>query len=665
MGTALRTDMYEVTMLQAALQDGLANKKAVFELFARKLPTGRRYGVVAGTQRALDAIRNFQFSEDELNYLAALPVVQQETIDYLRNFKFSGSVYGYPEGRTYYPYSPILTVESTFGEAVLLETVLLSIFNHDSAVASAASRMVQVANGKPIIEMGSRRTDDSSAISAARAAYVSGFTATSNLQAGFEYGIPVTGTSAHAFSLAHEDEKEAFRQQVAALGVGTTLLVDTFDIPQGIRNAIEVAGTELGGIRIDSGDLHEETVAARNLLDSLGAINTKIVLSSDIDEFTISEMLDKETPVDGIGAGTRVVTGSGAPTAGMVYKLVAIESDTGAMRPVAKKASGKKSIGGKKFAYATRGQDGLIDGEFFTLQEIEGADPRGMEPIQVEMISNGTFLHSTTPEDVREYHLAHMGLIPSRVKTVIAGAPYLVAEMVDENAKADTKDEGKEEKMTKNGTKRALVIVDVQNDFVEGGALGVTGGKSVAREIAWLTIDRADFYDVIVTSQDWHINPGDHFSTEPDFTDTWPEHCVVGTAGAELFPAIKHALDDARRRNPNVYAVTKGEFVAAYSAFEGSSMERANGERMTMEQLLDSLDVGSVEVVGIATDHCVRATALDSANLGYQTSVIGNLTAPVSPERGQNVLENEFPAAGIQVAHATIPKDAHIGRKLD
>lgn len=246
MGTALRTDMYEITMLQAALRDGLADQKAVFELFARKLPAGRRYGVVAGTARAIQAVKDFRFSEEELAYLATIPVIEQGTLDYLRDFKFSGRIYGYPEGRTYYPFSPILTIEATFGEAVLLETVLLSIFNHDSAVASAASRMVQVAQGLPIIEMGSRRTNEFSATAAARAAYISGFAATSNLQAGMEHGIPVAGTSAHAFSLAHVDEKGAFRQQVAALGVSTTLLVDTFDIQQGIRNAIEVAGPELG-----------------------------------------------------------------------------------------------------------------------------------------------------------------------------------------------------------------------------------------------------------------------------------------------------------------------------------------------------------------------------------------------------------------------------------
>lgn len=425
MSTALMTDMYEVTMLQSALKDGLADKKAVFELFARKLPHGRRYGVVAGVERAIHAVRDFKFSEDQLTFLSTIPVIENETIEYLRTFKFSGTIRGYNEGDVYFPYSPILTVESTFGEAVLLETVLLSIFNHDSAVASAASRMVQAAQGIPIIEMGSRRTHESSAVASARAAYLAGFTATSNLEAGMKYGVPVTGTSAHAFSLAHKDEKEAFRQQVAALGVSTTLLVDTFDIQQGIRNAVEIAGPQLGGIRIDSGDLHDETVSARKLLDELGAYDAKIVLSSDIDEFTISELMDSETPVNGIGAGTRVVTGSGHPTAGMVYKLVAIESDNGSMRPVAKKASGKGSVGGKKYAYRTY-HDGKIQREFYTV-DISLEDP-AMIPVQRVYIDSGIIGDMPSLVDVRSYHAQVMETLPDKALFIPAGEPAFEAQ---------------------------------------------------------------------------------------------------------------------------------------------------------------------------------------------------------------------------------------------
>lgn len=339
--TALRTDHYELTMVAAALADGTAERPCVFETFARGLPKGRRYGVVAGTGRLIEAIERFRFGEAELEPLQRF--LPDSVLDWLANFRFSGDIDGYPEGELYFPGSPILTVRATFAEAVVLETLVLSILNHDSAVASAAARMVTAANSRPLIEMGSRRTHEEAAVAAARAAYLAGFAATSNLEAGRRYGIPTTGTAAHAFTLVHDDELSAFRSQVRCLGTSTTLLVDTYDITTGIQRAIEAAGTELAAIRIDSGDLGVLARQAREQLDALGAVNTKIVLSGDLDEFAIAAL--RAEPVDYYGVGTAVVTGSGAPTAGMVYKLVEVDG-----KPVAKRSSGKKGLGGRKSA---------------------------------------------------------------------------------------------------------------------------------------------------------------------------------------------------------------------------------------------------------------------------------------------------------------------------
>ncbi|MCW2791876.1 MAG: putative nicotinate phosphoribosyltransferase, partial [Nocardioides sp.] len=251
--TALLTDHYELTMLQAALRSGTAHRRSVFELFPRRLPEGRRYGVVAGVGRALDAIEAFRFDEDTLTVLE--DVVDRPTLDWLAGYRFSGDIWGYAEGEAYFPYSPLLTVEATFAEAVLLETLLLSIYNHDAAIASAASRMTLVAGDRPCIEMGSRRTHEEAAVACARAAYVAGFATSSNLAARERYGVPTGGTSAHSFTLLHDSEEQAFRAQVDALGTGTTLLVDTYDIAEAVRLAVEVAGPGLGAVRIDSGDL--------------------------------------------------------------------------------------------------------------------------------------------------------------------------------------------------------------------------------------------------------------------------------------------------------------------------------------------------------------------------------------------------------------------------
>ncbi|MFD9736327.1 nicotinate phosphoribosyltransferase [Umezawaea sp. NPDC059074] len=343
MSTALLTDHYELTMLAAALRDGTADRPCVFEVFARRLPEGRRYGVVAGTGRLLDAIRDFRFGEAELTRLAEANVVDERTLAWLADYRFTGEVDGYPEGELYFPGSPILSVRASFGEGVVLETLALSILNHDSAIASAAARMVGAANGRRMIEMGSRRTHEEAAVSSARAAYLAGFTATSNLEAGRRHGIPTAGTCAHAFTLLHDTEEEAFRSQVEALGADTTLLVDTYDITNGIALAVQAAGPELGAVRIDSGDLGVLARQAREQLDSLGAKNTRIVVSGDLDEYSIAAL--RAEPVDAYGVGTSLVTGSGAPTAGMVYKLVEVDG-----RPVAKRSSHKESRGGRKGA---------------------------------------------------------------------------------------------------------------------------------------------------------------------------------------------------------------------------------------------------------------------------------------------------------------------------
>ncbi len=385
--TALLTDKYELTMLAAALRDGSAHRRCTFEVFARRLPEGRRYGVVAGTGRFLDALANFRFDDAELASVAGF--LDQATLDYLAGYRFSGDVDGYSEGELYFPGSPVLSVHGTFAECVVLETLALSIFNHDSAIASAAARMVTAAEGRQLIEMGSRRTHERAATAAARAAWIAGFTGTSNLAAQHEYGVPALGTSAHAFTLLHTtdagpDERAAFQAQVDALGVGTTLLVDTYDITVGVANAIAVAGPGLGAVRIDSGDLGVLVRQVRGQLDELGAIGTKIVVSSDLDEFAIAAL--RAEPVDSYGVGTSLVTGSGAPTAGMVYKLVEVDG-----LPVQKRSAHKESHGGRKAALRLAKPSGTVVEE---VVHLAGRPPQTdpnltARPLTVDLVRGG------------------------------------------------------------------------------------------------------------------------------------------------------------------------------------------------------------------------------------------------------------------------------------
>jgi nicotinate phosphoribosyltransferase len=417
---ALFTDRYELTMVAAALADGTAQRDCVFEVFARRLPHGRRYGVLAGTGRLLEALPHFRFGDAELGALREQGLTDERLLDWLAGFRFSGDVDGYAEGDLFFPGSPVLTVRAPFAEGVLLETLALSVLNHDSAIASAAARMVAAACERPCIEMGSRRTHEEAAVAAARAAHMVGFASTSNLEAGRRYGVPTTGTSAHAFTLLHDDERSAFQAQVDALGPGTTLLVDTYDVDQGIRTAVEVAGPELGGIRLDSGDLPTLAAHARELLDSLGATRTRIVVTSDLDEYAIAGLM--AAPVDRYGVGTSLVTGSGAPTAGMVYKLVQRDGV-----PVAKKSEGKRSVGGRKHAVRRHDADGFATAEVVSSAPITPRD--GDRDLVVPLLRAGELCEQLSPADAlaqaRAHHERVRQALPQEAWALSRGEPVL------------------------------------------------------------------------------------------------------------------------------------------------------------------------------------------------------------------------------------------------
>lgn len=409
-------------MLQAALHSGAAHRKSVFEAFARRLPDGRRYGIVGGTGRLLEGLANFRFSEAELEFLSSTKVVNKQTLDFLADFRFSGDIWGYAEGEAYFPNSPILIVESTFAEACILETYILSVLNHDSAIASAASRMISAARNRPCIEMGSRRTHEESAVAAARAAVIAGFGSTSNLEAGIRYGIKTVGTAAHSFTLLHDTERDAFAAQIASLGEGTSLLVDTYDVETAVRTAVELAGDKLGAVRLDSGDLVTQAQWVRQLLDSLGNENTKIVVTSDLDEFAIAAL--QSAPVDAYGVGTSLVTGSGAPTASMVYKLVSRQDDAGTFVSVAKAAKNKASVGGRKYALRRLNERGVATHEIVGIGQRPDNDGND-RPLLQHFVKNGAVVPGWTGaegvERARRRHAESMRELPAVVNRLQRG----------------------------------------------------------------------------------------------------------------------------------------------------------------------------------------------------------------------------------------------------
>jgi nicotinate phosphoribosyltransferase len=426
--TALRTDRYELTMIDAALRAGTHETPSVFELFARRLPDGRRYGVVAGTGRLLEAIADFRFGADELAWLEREQVVSPAALDWLEAYRFTGSIRGYREGELYFPGSPLLVVDAGFAEGVVLETLALSVLNYDSAVASAAARMVSAAGGRPLAEMGSRRTGEHSAVAAARAAYIAGFGASSNLEAGRRWGVPTMGTAAHAFTLLFPTEEEAFAAQVASLGTGTTLLVDTYDIREGVANAVRAAGTGLGAVRIDSGDLGVVVREVRAQLDGLGATGTRITVTNDLDEYAIAALAS--APVDSYGVGTSLVTGSGSPASGMVYKLVARRDASDAWVPVGKTSEGKATVGGRKQPVrALRGGVAVAEDVHVDDPPIGSLQPDTGRALHVPLITDGSIrtehLGVAGVSKAREHHLAAMAELPPDALRLSRGEPAI------------------------------------------------------------------------------------------------------------------------------------------------------------------------------------------------------------------------------------------------
>jgi nicotinate phosphoribosyltransferase len=424
--SAFRTDRYELTMLDAALQAGTHERECVFEAFTRHLPGGRRYGIVAGIGRLLELIDAFRFTDVELGWLGENHVVRPATLDWLANYRFNGSIRGYREGEVYFPGSPLLVVDAPFAEGVILETLILSVLNYDSAVASAAARMVSAAAGRPLAEMGSRRANEHAAVAAARAAYIAGFGATSNLEAGRRWGVPTMGTAAHSFTLLHDSEEDAFRAQVDTLGPGTTLLVDTFDVHAAIDLAVKVAGPELGAVRLDSGDLPSLVREVRAQLDGLGARNTKITVTNDLDEYTIAALA--ASPVDSYGVGTSVVTGSGAPASGMVYKLVAHRDKTGAWVSVAKKSDGKTSMGGRKHPIRRVDVSGTAVAEAIHIvggNQVRDSGRELLVPLIVDGALQDEHLGSAGVAAAREHRASAVAELPAEAFRLGRGDPVL------------------------------------------------------------------------------------------------------------------------------------------------------------------------------------------------------------------------------------------------
>ena len=435
MSTALKTDHYEFTMLDALIRSGRAKCRAVFEVFARELPLGRPFGVYAGNEPLVDGIEKFVVNEEQICFLESVNIVSHETLQWLSQYRFSGDILSYREGELFFPNSPVMTVEAELGEALILETLILSVLNHASSVATAAARISEAAGEKLVMEAGSRRVPPVAATHAARAAYIGGIDVSSNLEAGHRWGIPTAGTASHAFTLAFPTELEAFKAQQEFLGTDSVFLVDTYDMVEGITNAVKATSGNLRGVRLDSGNLENGSRAARNLLDSLGATDAQIMVSGDLDEYQIQQL--SGAPIDAFESGHRLVTGSSAPSAGFVYKLVEIEdcpNSQGKMRPVEKSSRGKGSTGGKKHAKRLLSNDSTALEEILTI----GQDAFEVLPLQNErylqapLCIGGEFMCDWDLENARNHFKSAIEEIPKGIRLRKDGLPAIPTRIINE-----------------------------------------------------------------------------------------------------------------------------------------------------------------------------------------------------------------------------------------
>ncbi len=414
----LATDLYQLTMAAGYFARGHAAHVATCELFVRRLPQARRYLVAMGIDLVLDYLEALRFEEEDIRFLRSVPAlagaISDDFAEYLRRFRFSGDVDSVAEGTIVFAHEPLLRVRAPIIEAQIIETFALSVINHATMIASKAARVVQAAAGRGVVEFGTRRTHPAAALDATRAAYACGFSGTSNVEAARRYGIPVLGTAAHMWTMAHSSEEEAFQSYFEVFPGSTILLIDTYDTPRGARRAAKVAKDKLVGVRLDSGDLGALAREVRAILDQQGAPQAKIVASGDLNEHSIAKLLADGAPIDTFGVGTELVCSVDAPSLGGVYKLVELD-DGKQKRAIAKFSAGKGTLPGSHQVARSASPDGAIS--FDTILLADEPAPAGTSLLLSPAFAAGRRVRPAAPlGDVRSHVAAGLASLPARLR---------------------------------------------------------------------------------------------------------------------------------------------------------------------------------------------------------------------------------------------------------
>lgn len=422
---SLLTDLYELTMAAAYWASG-RNEQAVFELYFRRLPKNRSYIIAAGLEQALEYISNLHFTEEQLTWLKSVPAFQevdQAFFEYLGKYRFSGDVWGIPEGTPVFPLEPFLQVQGPLIETQILETYLLCTVNVQSSVASKAVRMVEAAKGKPVVDFGTRRAHGPQAgLLAARASYIGGCIGTSNVLAGKIGGIPVYGTFAHSFVMSFPSELEAFQAYQRVFPNNTILLIDTYDTIEAARKVKDVGG-KIIGVRIDSGDLFQDSITARKVLDEAGLREIKIFASGDLNEYKIESLIKQGAPIDIFGVGTELVTSYDDPALSVVYKLVEVARNE-KMYSTKKTSEGKISYPWRKQVYRFE-ENGLYTHDL--LAKFDEPPPAVGHPLLQCYMRNGSLVEDVSDlVQIQERTLQEVNQLPAELRRITETAAYPV-----------------------------------------------------------------------------------------------------------------------------------------------------------------------------------------------------------------------------------------------
>jgi nicotinate phosphoribosyltransferase len=423
--SALVTDLYQLTMLQAYLDEGL-EETAVFEFFARQLPPRRGFLMAAGLEQALEYLERLRFSTRELEWLWRSGRFSRDFVDYLERFRFTGDVHAMAEGTVFFPPEPIVRITAPMPQAQLVETRLINLLHFETVIASKAARTVLVALGKGLIDFGLRRAHGAEAgVLAARASYLAGFSGSATVLAGFLYGVPVYGTMAHSYVQAHDDEVDAFERFAHAQPDNVVLLLDTYDTAMAAEEVVALAprlrqqGITIKGVRLDSGDLADLAHKVRRILDAGGLPHVRILASGNLDEEAVRSMVSSGAPIDDFAIGTRLDTSADAPYLDCAYKLQEY-----AGRPRRKRSTGKATWPGRKQIYRTLGSDGRMAGDTLTLE----GDPHPGEPLLHAVMRGGQRLTpSLSLSVIRQHAAAELARLPEHLRQLQVDPPYPVA----------------------------------------------------------------------------------------------------------------------------------------------------------------------------------------------------------------------------------------------